>query len=65
MWNEAKSSYEQTISVLNGRIANLETEVSRLNSLYENLSRKYFFFYNFRAKDTDNEFFDLENKLKN
>lgn len=34
MWNEAKSSYEQTISVLNGRIANLETEVTRLNSLY-------------------------------
>lgn len=39
-WNESKTSYEQTIAALNGRIANLEAEMSRLNALYLNLSKK-------------------------
>lgn len=55
-WTEAKNSYELTISTLNGRIANLEGEMSRLNALYINLSKK--------AKDNDGEIFDLENKWK-
>lgn len=39
-WNEAKNTYELTISTLNARIVNLELEIEKLNNLYESLIKK-------------------------